>query len=204
MSQTRSYTIIMERVFPLPPDKDGEKPDISQMNEIHKILRDVEIVQYPEELNCLLIQYVEGLGIRGDIVRVKRTLFHEQLFPSGMAVYASPDNIKELEDERKALGIDKPEARLGVQARMAIKELSHMNLEIPMNDKEEWTLTKEHVQVAFRIQGVELQEECIVLPEEEVKEFKELIVKVCINGLESVDVKANIIPISQKYVIPKK
>ncbi|KAH9495366.1 54S ribosomal protein L9, mitochondrial [Bulinus truncatus] len=204
VSQTRCHTIVMERVFPLPPDKDGEKPDQSQMNEIHKILRHVEIVKYPEEMDCLLVQFVEGLGIRGDIVKVKRDLFHDELFPSGLAIYASPDNIRELEEERKALGIEKPEARLGVQARMAMKELAHMHLEIPLNENVDWALTKEHVKIAFRIQGVELSEDCITLPDEEIKEFRELVVKVWINGLESVDVKATVIPISQKYVVPKK
>ncbi|CAL1537212.1 unnamed protein product [Lymnaea stagnalis] len=201
--QQRNHTIVMERVFPLPAGKDGGLPHPNDVNETHKILRHVEIVEYPTELACILTDYVEGIGIRGDLVKVKKEVFHNDLYPAGLAVYASPENIDEFEEERKAKGIDKSEMRLGVFARMAIKELNHMHLEIPMNDKVEWTLDKQHVQVAFRTQGIELLEECLVLPEEPISTFQDLVVKVWINGLESVDVKATIVPISQKFAPAK-
>ncbi|XP_005103172.1 39S ribosomal protein L9, mitochondrial [Aplysia californica] len=202
--QTRNNTRIMERVYPLPVGKDGGRPDRSQMNELYKILREVEIVKYPEEIQCILTDFVEGVGIRGDVVTVKRDFFHEELFPAGMAVYASPDNIEEFEEERKAKGIDKAETRLGVFARMTMKELSNMHLEIPLSDSSDWTLCKRHVQVAFRIQGVEVEEDCLELPEEAVTEFQDVTINVWINGLESVPVSATIVPISEKFPPTKK
>ena len=45
--------------------------------------------------------YFEGVGIRGDVVTVNRDTFHDELFPAGLAVYASPENIEEFEEERK-------------------------------------------------------------------------------------------------------
>ena len=45
--------------------------------------------------------YKSGIGIRGDVVSVKRDLFHNELFPGGLAVYASPENIEEFEEERR-------------------------------------------------------------------------------------------------------
>ncbi|XP_059139138.1 large ribosomal subunit protein bL9m-like [Physella acuta] len=200
--QTRNHTIVMERVIPIPPGKDGGLPNVRDMNELYKILRHVKTVYYPSQMSCILTDFVEGLGIRGDVVKVKRNMFHDQLFPAGLAVYASPQNLKEFEEERKALGIEKAETRLGVLARMTMKELNHMNLQIPMNENVEWVLTKEHVQVAFRTQGVEMLEQCIQLPEEEITTFQDLTVKVTINGLETVTVKATIVPISEKFVTP--
>ncbi|CAG5116690.1 unnamed protein product [Candidula unifasciata] len=197
--QQRNHTIIMERVFPIPPGKDGGLPPESEMNELHKILRHVEIVAYPKEMSCILTDFVEGLGIRGDIVKVDRDVFHLELFPADLAVYASPENIQEFEEERKAKGIEKAESRLGVFARMTMKELNHMTLEIPMNPKTSWTLTKKHVLVAFRLQEVELDEDCIMLPEEPVTGFQDLTVEVVINKLETVKIQAKIVPVSDKY-----
>lgn len=37
---------------------------------------------------------VTGVGIRGDLVTVKRRLFRNKLYPAGLAVYASPENIE--------------------------------------------------------------------------------------------------------------
>ncbi|BFZ14068.1 hypothetical protein BsWGS_17107 [Bradybaena similaris] len=197
--QTRNHTIIMERVYPVPPGKDGGLPSEREMNELHKILRHVDIVEYPTEMSCILTDFVEGLGIRGDIVKVERDMFHLELFPANLAVYASPENIQEFEEERKAKGIEKAENRLGVFARMAMKELNHMTLEIPMNPKTSWTLTKQHVLVAFRLQEVELDEDCIMIPEEPITEFQDVTVEVLINKLETVKLQAKIVPISDKY-----
>ena len=43
------------------------------------------------------------MGIRGDLVKVQRTVFHEELYPASLAVYASPENIAEFEEERKVM-----------------------------------------------------------------------------------------------------
>jgi len=201
--QKRSHTIIMERVHPLPPGKDGGLPEQSEVNELHKILRHVEIFKYPAEMSCILTDFVEGVGIRGDVVKVKRLDFHTNLYPAGLALYASPENIQMFEEERKALGIEKKESRLGVFAKMTLKELKNMNLEIPMNENISWVLTKQNVKVAFRTQGVELDEDCLVLPEEPVTTFHDITVEVVVNGLESVQVQAKIIPVSEKFAVTK-
>uniref|UniRef100_A0A0B6ZY76 Large ribosomal subunit protein bL9m n=1 Tax=Arion vulgaris TaxID=1028688 RepID=A0A0B6ZY76_9EUPU len=204
MQQNRNHTIIMERVFPIPPGKDGGLPNPREVNELHKILRHVEIYCYPREINCILTNIVDGLGIRGDLVSVNRVVFHQELFPAGLAVYASPENIQEFEEERKNKGIEKAESRLGVFARMTIKELGMLTLEIPMSENTSWELTKQHVRVAFRTQGIELNDDSITLPEETITTFQELFVTVWVNGLESVNVQAKVIPISQKYASSTK
>ncbi|GFN88740.1 50S ribosomal protein l9 [Plakobranchus ocellatus] len=195
----RHKTLVMERVFPLPPGKNGGLPAGDEVNELHKILRPVGWKYYPDEMECILTDFVEGVGIRGDLVKVKRKYFHEELYPARLAVYASPDNIAEFEEERKAKGIDKQESRLGVFARMAMKELNHLHLEVPMNMDEEWKLDKTHLQVAFRLQGIELEEDCLILPEDPITDLGDFAVEVKINDLESVTVKATIVPITDKF-----
>ncbi|RUS70535.1 hypothetical protein EGW08_021701, partial [Elysia chlorotica] len=118
LQQKRHRTIVMERVFPVPLGKHGGLPGPDEVNELHKILRPVERLVYPQEMECILTDFVEGVGIRGDLVKVKRSVFHEELYPASLAVYASPENIAEFEEERKAKGIERLESRLGVFARM--------------------------------------------------------------------------------------
>lgn len=201
LQSKRHNTLVMRRVIPLPPGKDGGLPSRDEVNELHKILQPVEWIHYPTEMECILTDFVEGVGIRGDLVKVKRSVFHEELYPASLAVYASPENLAEFEEERKAKGIEKLEARLGVFARMAMKELNHLQLEVPMNADHEWTLDKSHIQVAFRLQGVELDQDCILLPAEPVSEFGDFTLQVKINNLENVTVQATVVPITDKYVV---
>lgn len=41
-----------------------------------------------------------GLGVRGDLVSVKKSVGRNQLLPQGLAVYASPENRKLFEEEK--------------------------------------------------------------------------------------------------------
>ena len=38
---------------------------------------------------------ISGIGVEGDVVEVKRGLFRNHLQPGGLAVYASPQDLKE-------------------------------------------------------------------------------------------------------------
>jgi len=198
-------TIVVERLWQLPPGPDGGRPHRSQMNELYKLLKVVDGgIKYPEDMPCILTEFIDGIGIRGDVVSVKRDLFHNELFPGGLAVYASPENIEEFEEERRAAGIEKAESRLGVLARMTMKELNNMSLEIPLREDIDWTLNKKHVQVAFRLQGIEIDVDCIEIPEEAVTGFGEVKISVSINDIETVEMTANIVSVLEKFPPSKK
>lgn len=49
-------------------------------------------------IHCLFS--LAGLGVRGDLVSVKKSLGRNQLLPQGLAVYASPENKKLFEEEK--------------------------------------------------------------------------------------------------------
>lgn len=42
-----------------------------------------------------------GLGTRGDVVSVRKSLGRNKLLPQGLAVYASPENRRMFEEEKK-------------------------------------------------------------------------------------------------------
>jgi hypothetical protein len=50
-------------------------------------------------LHCLLFSLSE-LGVRGDLVSVKKSVGRNRLLPQGLAVYASPENKKLFEEEK--------------------------------------------------------------------------------------------------------
>nr|KAG5689185.1 hypothetical protein BaRGS_004019 [Batillaria attramentaria] len=59
-----------------------------------------------------------SVGVRGEQVLVKRSLFRNKLYPAGLAVYATPDNLAMFAEEKKAKGLKEDEKSLGVFAEM--------------------------------------------------------------------------------------
>ncbi len=51
-------------------------------------------------MKVILMQHIEKLGAKGDIVNVKRGYARNYLVPRGFAIYATPHNMKKLEEIR--------------------------------------------------------------------------------------------------------
>jgi large subunit ribosomal protein L9 len=54
-------------------------------------------------MELLLREDVEHLGVRGDLVKVRAGYGRNYLLPRGLAVQATPSNVKRIEQQRKAL-----------------------------------------------------------------------------------------------------
>jgi large subunit ribosomal protein L9 len=54
-------------------------------------------------MELLLKEDVESLGVRGELVKVRAGYGRNYLLPRGLAVQATPSNIKQIEMQRKAL-----------------------------------------------------------------------------------------------------
>lgn len=54
-------------------------------------------------MELLLREDVENLGARGDLVKVKAGFGRNYLLPQGLAIQATPSNIKQIETQRRAL-----------------------------------------------------------------------------------------------------
>jgi large subunit ribosomal protein L9 len=54
-------------------------------------------------MEVLLREDVDNLGARGDVVKVRAGYGRNYLLPRGMAVQATPSNVKQIEMQRKAL-----------------------------------------------------------------------------------------------------
>jgi len=139
------------------------------------------------DIEVILAADIEGLGFQGDVVTVSKRLARNHMLPVGVAEYVSEDNLSKYEQIRKERESEK---RQTLTAHKTMKQLQMMNLPIPMSSAVPWTLNRTHVKVAFRMCGVELGEEQIVLPDDPVTEPKEIVLKVNVNGLNTVPVHA--------------
>ncbi|HYE76294.1 MAG TPA: 50S ribosomal protein L9 [Blastocatellia bacterium] len=54
-------------------------------------------------MEVLLREDVDNLGARGDVVKVRAGYGRNYLLPQGLAVQATPSNVKQIEMQRKAL-----------------------------------------------------------------------------------------------------
>ena len=88
-------------------------------------------------MKLILRADVENLGILGDVVEVKAGYGRNFLLPQGLAMVASPSNLKSFEQERKKLQARMDALRSEAQGMQA--RLEALNVVIPMhvgdNDK---------------------------------------------------------------------
>jgi len=116
-------------------------------------------------MKLILRADVENLGSLGDVVTVKPGYGRNYLLPQGLAMIASPANLKNFELERKKLQARMDEQRAQAQSLQArIEELSVV---IPMhvgdNDKLYGSVTTSIIGDALAAQGVEVDRRRILL-----------------------------------------
>ncbi|XP_068271397.1 large ribosomal subunit protein bL9m isoform X2 [Nyctibius grandis] len=94
-------TVVVERWWQVPLSKEGRAPRLHPRR--HRVYRLVEDTKHLPKgnLELILTQSVEGLGSRGDLVSVRKSLGRNKLLPQGLAVYASPENREMFEEEKK-------------------------------------------------------------------------------------------------------
>lgn len=116
-------------------------------------------------MKVILRADVENLGSLGDVVNVKPGYGRNYLLPQGLAMIASPSNLKVFEHERKKLQARMDALRaeaLGMQAR-----LEGLDIVIPMhvgeNDKLYGSVTSTIIGDAIASQGIEVDRRRILM-----------------------------------------
>lgn len=116
-------------------------------------------------MKVILRADVENLGSLGDVVNVKPGYARNYLLPQGMAMAASPANLKNFELERKKLQARMDALRaeaMGLQGR-----LERLQIVIPMhvgeNDKLYGSVTTSIIGDAIAAQGIEVDRRRILL-----------------------------------------
>uniref|UniRef100_A0A8I3NG76 Large ribosomal subunit protein bL9m n=1 Tax=Canis lupus familiaris TaxID=9615 RepID=A0A8I3NG76_CANLF len=116
-------------------------------------------------LELILTRSVEGLGVRGDLGSVKKSLGRNRLPPPGLAVYASPENKKLFEEEKLLRQEGKLEK---VQTRTVARHF-------------------------FKNLGVVVAPQALKLPEEPITRWGESRCEGTVNGLDAVRVPMSVV-----------
>lgn len=158
-----------------------------------------EVVQSPYDkelspLDIILIDYVEGIGNKGDRMTLKHSLAYNKLLLPGLAVYASPENIAKYEnfktDDKVKFSSPFVERTMNILSTLVV--LVNVNNETP------WTLEKWHVRAALRQNGVQCTDDDFTMPEKTISgpnmdiDNKEFYITVTINNEEQVKVRCRI------------
>ena len=118
-------------------------------------------------MKLLLKENVESLGLRGDIVIVKRGYGRNYLVPKGLAIEATPGNMKQLELERRKIEAIRVKERQEAQA--LADKISAVTVTIRQrageDDKLYGSVTKMDIAAALADKNVEIDRKKIVLDE---------------------------------------
>lgn len=125
-------------------------------------------------MEVLLREDVEHLGGRGELVKVRAGYGRNYLLPRGLAVQATPSNLKQIDQQRKALL--KREAALKATADEQAELISSVTLEFVRRAGEQGTLfgsvTSIDIADALAAKGYEIDRKRIQL-KEPIKELGE-------------------------------
>ncbi|XP_004404332.1 PREDICTED: 39S ribosomal protein L9, mitochondrial [Odobenus rosmarus divergens] len=186
-------TVIVERWWKVPLAGEGRKPRLHRRHRVYKLVEDTK--HGPKgSLELILTQSVEGLGVRGDLVSVKKSLGRNQLLPQGLAVYASPENKKLFEEEKLLRQEGKLERIQTKAGEMTVKFLRSCHLEVGMKNNVKWELNPEIVaRHFFKNLGVVAAPHALKLPEEPITRWGEYWCEVTVNGLDTVRVPMSVV-----------
>ncbi|KAJ1080784.1 hypothetical protein NDU88_000975 [Pleurodeles waltl] len=194
MTQSRG-TVIVERWWQVPLAPKGKEPYLHPRR--HRIYRLVEDTKHrpPEKMELILTQNVKSLGSRGDTVLVKKSIGRNKLIPQGLAVYPSPENKKQFEEEKKLHLEGKSEGRLQTRTgEMTVNYLKNAHFEVGMKNNVKWVLNKEIVCRQFlKNLGVVVPPHALTLPEEPITRWGEYWCEVTVNGIDTVRMPMHVV-----------
>ena len=136
-------------------------------------------------IKVILIDHVPGIGLKGEVVEIKRLNAFVNLIPAQKAVYASDKNLILYKDLIESQSSGGPSSALS--AVTANRLMTNIFL-IKMSGEKEWTLEAWHIRAHLRRQCLIVPLNAIELPTEPIQgpnlnnEAKDFFVTVTINN----------------------
>ncbi|GFT08086.1 39S ribosomal protein L9, mitochondrial [Nephila pilipes] len=190
-------TFIVKRRYEPPVSKfNAKKPRILKARHfIYETVEDTDLTD-PPDLHVVLTTFVEGIGDVGDVISLDPYYARDNLLLPNKAAYATPENIEKFSNMKKS---KTERAKFSsIHAGTIVRTLSKSVIPVFMNPKDPWTLNKKHIQVAFRIEGYNVPEDAIEMPNtpiegpDSVKEHADFAVFITINNTERVPVRCRL------------
>lgn len=186
LQQTRN-TYILRRMFPIRLFKKGARNrQLKGIKPQVYIAEDNLALKPSGEMDVILTRDIKGVGQKGDVVTLPKRIARNRLLPLGIAVYPSPENLKQYVAEKEA---DKEE-KLKETTSRTIAQLKAMNLPIPMSPDTDWVLNENHVRLALRKVGVIAPLNAITIPREPITKPTELTVNLRMNNKHDIKIHA--------------
>lgn len=190
-------TFILRRKNKVPLVKARQNPSRRRLKNRHFIYELVEDtnIKKKEPVKVILTTSIDGLGSKGQTVEVSRHKARNELLLPGLAVYASPENLKKYSNFVQELKEDQPSSEY---SRQTARSLSLRVISVSMNMSNPWQIEPWHIRVAFRKAGIIVPEEALTLPSQPITgpdlslENKEFLVRVKINNKEEAPVRCRI------------
>ncbi len=118
-------------------------------------------------MKVILKQDVNSIGTVGDIVTVKNGYARNYLIPKGIALEATAGNLKQIEQEKKSLEMQKNREKKA--AEHAASEMNNVSVTISVSVGEEdklfGSVTSQDIADALKEKGFEIDKRKIVLDE---------------------------------------
>ena len=150
-------------------------------------------------MEVILRQDLDELGLEGDIVNVAKGYARNYLMPKGLALEASPQNIKSLELQRKKIEVRRIKAR--ENAEKVKQQIEEMEITFEHKAGEEGKLygsvTSMDIASHLESKGIIIDRKKIVL-ERPIKELGEFMAKVKIYPEVTGEIKVIIVPEKEK------
>ena len=145
-------------------------------------------------MDVILLQHIEKVGDKHDVVKVKDGFGRNYMIPQGLAIVANKPNMARL-DGMKKQAAKKEMARVSEYKEFAA-QLAQASLKITAKAGESGRLfgsvSAQHLVEAIRALGVEVEKRQITMPEE-VKELGSYTAKVTYHPEVSVDVNFEVV-----------
>lgn len=147
-------------------------------------------------MQLILKSNIHNLGVIGDVVNVKAGYGRNFLLPQGLALPATPENIKEFEKMRAEL--EKKAAAEKAAAQKRADAIAKLDITIQVLVGEEGKLfgsvgTKD-IADAITAAGQEIHKNEILLPNGPLREVGEFDVALLVHGEVDASVKVKIVP----------
>ncbi|MCY7327416.1 MAG: 50S ribosomal protein L9 [Saprospiraceae bacterium] len=146
-------------------------------------------------MNIILLDHIEKVGTKHDVVKVKDGYGRNYLIPNGLAIVANKTNMARLEGLKKQ-GAKKEAATIAALRETAAK-IQGKTLQIAAKAGDSGRLfgsvTAQNIAVALRAYGVEVDKRIVEMPEE-VKELGNYMATVRFHPEVMVEVPFEVVP----------
>ncbi|XP_034938440.1 39S ribosomal protein L9, mitochondrial [Chelonus insularis] len=195
--QQARNTFILKRRYPLRSMKLYRLKDIAheQESKIYDLIEFKSLAENQKPIDLILTSFVEEVGDVGDRISVLSYEAYDKYLVPGLAVYATPENIKKYSD------LTETKSKVEYSSPYVPKTLKYLQnylLHVIMSNDNQWTLENWHIRTAFRMNKIHLEDDCITLPELTIAgpnpemENKEFYVTLTINQREKVNVRCRL------------